>query len=125
MVLLPAWVLHFSRTPRQGLGLTALIDVVFFSCSCGRFFDLILNKTNSSPTLQRTRRMSCRPNPSPDPARVWLLPLPFDLSLHILRFINVFFLSRCFLSIFFPSISRLSTTPQPVLPPMHNLFICV
>ena len=60
------------------------------------FFHLITNKRNLSPTLQRSRRMSCRPNPSPDSAKVWLLPLPFDLFLHTKyisfypRFIYVF-----------------------------------
>ena len=72
-------------------------------------------KRNSSPTLQRSRRMSCRRSLSPDSAKVCLLPLPIDLPFHILllRFIHVFiFFNRGFLSIFFTSISRLSTTPQ-------------
>ena len=91
------------------------------------FFHVIINKRNSSLTFQRYRRMSCRPNPCPDSAKVWLLLLPFDLSLHTLRFIHglLFFFNRGFLSISFPSISRLSTTPKPVLPTIHNPLICV
>ena len=34
MVRLPVWVSHFSRTSCQGVGLTVLMDVVFFLCSC-------------------------------------------------------------------------------------------
>ena len=58
--------------------------------------------------------MSCRPNPAPDSTKVWLLSLPIDLSLHIFGFIHGLFIcfKRGFLSIFFPSIYRLSTTPQ-------------
>ena len=48
--------------------------------------------------------MSCRPNASPDSAKVWLLPLLSDFSLHILRFIHVFFFST---AVFFLFSSRL------------------
>ena len=96
----------------------------FFSNSCGRIVRLI-SKRNWSPTLQRSRRMSCRPNPSPDSAKVWLLlPMPMDLSLHTLRFIHGIFIffNRRFLSIFFPSIPRRSTTPQFCLLYATSLF---
>ena len=79
----------------------ALVDVVFFSAVVVRFFHFI-NKRNSSPTLQRSRRMLCRPNPSPDSAEVWL-PLPIDLSLHI-TFRPRFLFSTV---VFFPLSSRL------------------
>ena len=57
--------------------------------------------------------MSCRPNRSPDSAKVWLLHLPNDLSLHILRFIHgLLFSTAVYFPFFSPSISSLSTTPQ-------------
>ena len=95
------------------LRLTALIDVVFYSCTCGRIFPL-LNKRNSSPTLQRSRHMPCCPKPSPDSAKVWSLALPNDLSLHILRFIHgyIVFFNRGFLSSSRPLLAH----PQPSSP---------
>ena len=68
--------------------------------------------------------MSCLSNPSPDSAKVWLLPLPVHLSLHVLRFIHGLFIffNRGFLSIFSPSIPRLYTTPQFSLLYATSLF---
>ena len=96
---------------------------MFFSCTCGTIFPL--NKQAefvSHP--QRSRRMSCRPNPSPDSGNVWLLYLPIELSLHILRSSTVYFFFST--AVFFPFsfIFRLPTTQFSLLS-IHNLLICV
>ena len=99
----------------------------FFSAVAVRFFHL-LNKRNSCSIPQRSRIMSCRPNPSPDSAKVWLLPLPIELSLHIpgitfhARFIHFFHLrfAFLFLPVYFSPIHN--TT---VLSTIHNLLMRV
>ena len=55
--------------------------------------------------------MPCRPNPSPDSAKVWLLPLPIDLSLHTYVSSTLYSFST---AVFFPFSSRLQ------LSPIHN-----
>ena len=65
------------------------------------FFHLLVNKRNLPPTLERFRRMLCRPNPSPDSPKVWLLPLPFHIPYIYYVSSTFFFYSAVFFS--FPS----------------------
>ena len=91
-------------------------------------FFYFIDKRNSSPTLQRSRRMSCRPNPSLDSAKVWLLPLPIELSLHILRFVYGLFLfqprfSFHFLSVHFSPIHNTTVLPTIYTQPPYFRFV--
>ena len=97
----------------------------FFPAVAVGFFHLI-NERNLSPILQRSRRMSCRPNPSPDSAKVWLLHLPIEPSLHIFTFHPrfIYYFQPRF-SFHFRPVYFSPTHKTTVLPTIHNLLICV